>query len=245
LNRGLLFGLVASYLILVSVGLPKVDQESLVYSNWTATLATVPILLICFGYHNLVPSLTYYLQKNVKAIRFAIVVGNLIPFFVYLLWNFVILGMVPVNTSIKEVNLVTELLQGATQSVSVLFFIKAFSLFAMLTSFLPSAISFIDFLKDGFKKTFYREQKNEGILYGLVFVPPLICTLFYPNLFLRSLEFAGGFIDILLFGVLPAAVILVGRNVKKIIGPYQVMGGNVTPIFVLILSVFVLIFKLI
>lgn len=246
LNRALLLGLIISYLILVSVGLPKVSQENLVHVDWTAALATIPILLICFGYHNLVPSLTYYLKKNVNAIRFAIIVGNLIPFFIYFLWNFVILGILSaVDTSAaKEANLVTELLQNASQSFSIIFFIKTFSLLAMLTSFLPNAISFVDFLRDGFKKTFHTEQKNKLILYGFVFVPPLICTLFYPNMFLQALGFAGGFIDVLLFGVLPATVILVGRNVKKMAGPYQVAGGNFTPIVILLISLLVLFLKL-
>ncbi len=247
LNRGLLIGLVVSYLILVSIGLPQVSHENLTRVDLTAALATIPILLICFGYQNLVPSLTHYLKKNVNAIRFAIIIGNLIPFFIYMLWNYVILGMLTSvdSTNIKEANLVTDLLQGATQSLSAIYFVKAFSLFAILTSFLPSAVSFIDFMQDGFKKTFQKEQNNQLILCGLIFVPPLICALFYPNLFLKALGFAGGFIDVLLFGVLPALVILVGRNIKKMAGPYQVIGGNVTPIFILIISVIVLFIKLV
>lgn len=246
LNRALLLGLVVSYLTLLSIGLPFTSKENLSYVDWTTAVAVVPILLICFGFHNLVPSVTYYLKKNVNAIRFAIVIGNLIPFFIYLLWNFVILGMLHVNDvgSTKETDMVTQLLQNASTSVSVIFFVKAFSLFAMLTSFLPSAVSFMDFLKDGFKKTFHREQKNELILLGLVFVPPLVCTLFYPHLFLQALGFAGGFIDVLLFGVLPALVILVGRNIKKMTGPYEVIGGNFTPILILVLSFSILFLKL-
>jgi len=216
LNRVLLFGLVISYLTLVSVGIPSVREENIAYMDWTSALATIPILFICFGYQNIVPSLTYYLKKNVPVIRFAIIVGNLIPFFIYLLWNFVILGMLHSDnaTFIKEANIVSDLLQNVSHSASILFFIKSFSLFAILTSFLPNAMSFVDFLKDGFKKYFHQEEKA-WILYGFVFIPPVICTLFYPHLFLQALGFAGGFIDVLLFGVLPATVILIGRNVKK------------------------------
>ena len=245
LNRALLFGLIVSYLVMVFIGFPNVQNASLAYSNWDAAMATVPILLICFGYQNIVPSLTYYLEKNVKALRIAIIVGNLIPFFIYVLWNYVILGMLPVAHAVSagEVDMVTQLLHGAMPNAPVVFFIKAFSLFAILTSFLPNAISFVDFLKDGFKKTFHREQKNELVVYGLIFIPPSICTLLYPHLFLEALNFAGGFIDVLLYGVLPALVILVGRNIKKMTGPYRVIGGNVTPMIILILSAFVLIFK--
>lgn len=243
-NRILLCGLVASYFILVSVGLPNVKQSNLAFMDWTATLATIPILLICFGYQNLVPSLTHYLKKNVEGIRYAIIIGNLIPFFIYSLWNFVILGMLnPQMSGSKDADLVTELLQTSSTSVSVIFFIKAFSIFAMLTSFIPNAMSFIDFLKDGFKKTFHHEQKNDFVLYLLVFLPPLVCTLVYPHLFLHALSFAGGFIDVLLYGILPALVILIGRR-KKMSSPYQVFGGSLTPILILIFSIIILFIKL-
>jgi len=244
-NRILLIGLILSYLILISIGLTQVSFNNLTKVDLKATFGTIPILLICFGYQNLVPSLTYYLEKNINHIRFAIIIGNLLPFFIYLIWNFVIIGMISVNFSNTDnTTMVTELLQHAVPTFSILFFVKAFSLFAMLTSFLPNAISFIDFLKDGLKHSTYRFDQNNWILYGLVFIPPFICTLFYPHLFLQALGFAGGFLDILLFGVLPAMVILIGRRIKKIAGPYQVAGGYCVPILVLLLSLMVLYFKL-
>lgn len=246
LNRGLLIGMIISYVMLISLGLPNINSANLAYANWSASLATIPILLICFGYQNLVPSLTYYLKKNVNPIRFSIIVGNLIPFFIYFFWNYVILGMTSAlgSASVKEAQFVTELLQNTPHTISVLTFVKAFSFFAMLTSFIPCAISFVDFLQDGLNKTFHFKQKHQFMLIGFVFLPPLFCTLSYPHLFLRALEFAGGFIDVLLFGILPASVVLVGRHIKRISGPYQVAGGYLTPIAILILSFLVLMIKL-
>ncbi len=245
LNRGLLLGLGISYVILVLLGLPRMQAENLGHADWKAMIGTIPLLLICFGYQNLVPSLCDYLGRNLKALRFAIIVGNLIPLLFYLLWDVVILGLLsPEQKGLtQEATMVSELLQGAAQSVTILFFIKSFSLFAILTSFLPSAMSCVDFLKDGFKETFHTEQKNKGVLYALVFIPPLLCSLLFPHLFLRALSFAGGFIDIVLFGILPAMVILIGRRVKKMKGPYQVFGGVWTPAVILALSVMVLFLK--
>lgn len=247
LNRGLIIGLILSYCMLVLIGLPQLHAKNLQHINLKATLATVPILLICFGYQNLVPSLTYYLKKNVSALRIAIIIGNLIPFFVYLLWNFVILGLLPTEyrpATHDEVNMVTELLQGHSQYITVLFFINAFSLFAILTSFLPSAISFMDFLKDGLSNATHINLNSNLLLCTLIFIPPFICTLIYPDLFLHALGFAGGFIDVLLFAVLPSLVVLNGRYFKKISGPYQVMGGGLTPALVLVLSVGILFIKI-
>lgn len=245
INRLLLIGLVITYFALIFAGMPYIAKENLSHVNFSASIAVVPILLICFGYQNLVPSITYYLKKNVNAIRFAIIIGNLIPFFIYMLWNFVILGMLPAThtSTAGEADTVIQLLQNALPEVSVISFVKAFSLFALLTSFIPSAISFVDFLKDAMVTTFHQTKRHDFLVYNLVFIPPFICALIYPHIFLRALSFAGGFIDVLLFGVLPATVVLIGRNVKKISGPYTVIGGNLTPCLILILSIAVLILK--
>lgn len=245
-NRILLAGLVISYFILVIVGLPHVNPEHLRYQNWEAAFGVIPILLLCFGYQNLVPSLTYYLHKNIKAIRFAVVVGNLIPFFIYLLWNYVILGLLTPDHIDKGRNadMVADLLQAsATPAVSVLFFIKSFSLFAMLTSFIPNAISFVDFLRDGFSKLLHHKVKSNIYIYTCVFIPPTACALMYPRIFLEALSFAGGFIDVLLYGVIPASVVLVGRRAMAPKGAYQVMGGAVTPSIVLVISLCLLLMK--
>lgn len=246
-NRVLLVGLVVSYFILVIVGLPHVEPEHLRYQNWSAIFGVIPILLLCFGYQNLVPSLTYYLHKNVKAIRFAIIVGNMIPFFIYFLWNYVILGLLSpdhINKG-RDAEMVVELLQAsATPAVSVMFFIKSFSLFAMLTSFIPNAVSFVDFLRDGFSKLLQHKVKSNIYIYTCVFVPPTVCALMYPRIFLNALSFAGGFIDVLLYGVIPASVVLVGRRFMAPKGAYQVMGGSLTPAMILLISLFLLLLKM-
>lgn len=243
LNRGLLLGLVITYCVLVAIGFTQIETNNLKHMDWQAGLATVPVLLICFGYQNLVPSLTHYLKRNVTALRFAIIVGNLIPFFIYSLWNLVILGMMP-KSAAYHAEMITELLQGGSHYLSVLLIVNAFSLFALFNSFLPNALSFVDFLKDGIHPRIQARLGGPLLVYGLVFIPPLICALSYPHLFLKALSFAGGFIDVLLFGVLPATVVLVGRYAKKISGPYQVAGGSLTPLLVLILAVVILFLKL-
>lgn len=245
-NRIMLVGMIASYFILVAVGLPHVQQENLGFTNWSAVFGVVPILLLCFGYQNLVPTLVYYLQKDVKAIRIAIIIGNFIPFIVYFLWNYIILGMLPLNhaSTGNDAEMVAGLLsRAATPSVSVIFFIKSFSLFALLTSFLPSAVSFVDFLKDGLGKFLHQKVSNDLPIFFLVFLPPTICALIYPSIFLRALSFAGGFIDVLLFGILPALVVLIGRRLRTINTTYQVLGGILTPVIVLITCVILLYLK--
>lgn len=246
-NRLLLAGLVLSYLTLVIVGLPHIHQENLLYTNWSAMFGVVPILLLCFGYQNLVPSLVNYLHKDAGAIRFAIIVGNLIPFFVYFFWDYLILSLLPPYHSAtgNDTAMVIELLTAAAiPSVSIIFVVKSFSLFAMLTSFLPSAVSFVDFLKDGFKNVLHQKLKNDLPVFMLVFLPPAACALIYPKIFLNALSFAGGFIDVILFGILPALVVLIGRRMITAKSHYQVIGGTITPVIVVIISLVLLMLKM-
>jgi len=235
-NRGLMLGLVASYVCLVILGLPHGNLTNLTHTNWKSSLATIPLLLVCFGYQNLVPSLVHYLNRNVRALRLAIMVGNCLPLMCYFVWNFVILGLLPAGTA-GSGEMVAQMLETTTQVSSVVFFVKAFSLFALVTSFLAIGISFIDFLKDGFP------GKSRLVYLGLVIVPPMVFSLFYPNIFLKALGLAGGFADVLLFGILPPVVVWIGRYVKKAQSSYQVPGGKLLLAGVFLLSLGFLILR--
>lgn len=242
-NRGLLVVLVIAYIMLVLVAIPQVSLVNLTHVNMKASLFTIPVLMICFGYQNLVPSLVTYLKRNVREIRFAIIAGNFIPFVIYLIWNIVILGMIPAQNiaSIRSADLVTQMLVSGQHAYSVTFFVKMFSFFAVLTPILPITLSFVDFLRDGVAHARYRDATWPYFV--MVFFPPLLFTLIYPNLFLEALGFAGGFIDVILFGVIPSLVILRARHHHNAHGRYHVFGGKWTPVLVLILCACILTIK--
>ena len=240
-SRLFLFGLAFSFCVLLSLGIPHIKQEKLLYTDWKAVYSTIPILLVCFGYQNLIPTLTYYVRKNVTAIRNAIFIGNLIPFLIYFVWNCVILGILPEGNSIilarivSQTGMVTGLLEQASESSSVVFFAKTFSFFAILTPFMANTMAFVDFLRDGLNVS--KESKYEMLIYGLVLVPPTFLTILFPHLFLKALGAAGGFADVLLFGVLPVLIVGIGRYVKKMKGPFTAPGGKLFLITILLLSV--------
>ncbi len=228
LNRFLMLGLALSYAALVTFGLPDVQIEKLTVISFPSALATIPILLVCFGYQNLVPTLTHYLGRNVNNIRLAIVLGNSLSFALYTLWNFVILGILPEQQPFGDEK-VLHLLGGA--STFVILFIQSFTFFALFTSFLPNALTFVDFLQDGLKKL------SRGMVLGIVLIPPTLCSLVYPDLFLKALGLAGGFADVLLFGLIPIIVVFVGRYKKGASGPYKVAGGLPFLAFMLFITV--------
>ena len=238
-------GLAISYGALVALGLPEIEGNQLFLRNWKAAVATIPILFICFGYQNLVPTVLYYVKKNVSMVRKAILIGNFIPFCVYFLWNFVILGILPdmdMSKLVQDGDMVTGLLAKASEASSVLFFANAFSFFAIVTPFALTTLAFIDFLRDGLKTVPFLQK--DILLFGCVLIPPTIFTLVFPKLFLAALGFAGGFVDAVLFGILPVLIVWVGRYRMNLQGPYQVFGGRVTLGIVFVFSTAILIYRL-
>lgn len=244
INRYLVAGLAASFILLALLGISEVKAENISYGNWKAVLGTMPILLVCFGYQNIVPSLTFYLRKNVEKIRFAIIVGNLIPFAVYCLWNFIILGLLPSpgpNGFPDSNGKVIELLQSIADTDLIFLLVSLFSFFALFSSVLPNAISFMDFIGDGIKRLPLSAASKHLLCLGVFLVPPALFSFISPDLFLKALSMAGGLADVLLLGILPVAVIWIGRYVKKIEAPYTLAGGKPMLIVILLLSLFFLV----
>lgn len=243
LNQYLLLGLITSYALLMIIGLLHTSVPGTPALSVKNTINVIPMMLICFGYQNLVPSVTHYLQKNVKQIRCAIIIGNFLPLLVYVLWNYVILGILPADVAIHEnTEIITQLLQNTVPIISIVVLVKSFTLFAMMTSFIPNAMSLVDFIKDATHKISNVKLKNDLVYIGIIFVPALAFTIIYQNLFLTMLDFAGGFVDVVLFGILPALVVLVGRKTISE-RPYQVFGGKITPMLIILISSVVLAIK--
>lgn len=237
-NRVMMVGLVIAYAALVIAGAQSVQGELLTFFNPKYALFVMPVIVIAFGFHNIVPTLQTYLRGSLKKLRLTIIVGNAIPLLVYLIWEWLILGLVPVE---GEQGLVAALQGGmeATQALracSDAGFVNTaaeyFALFAIITSFLGVSLSFVDFLSDGLNiaKTAYGKVK----LCLLALVPPFVMALVYPTIFLKALSFAGGICAVILFGVVPALMVWVGRS-KMGMRP-TVIGGRVLLVVLILIA---------
>ena len=100
-NYILMMALVLSYLVLVVGGGGYVSIEKLRYQNWSYFFLAFPILFSAFGYHNVIPSLTFHFKENGRLMRRCIFFGTLAPLLVYLVWQWLIIGYVP-EALIKE-----------------------------------------------------------------------------------------------------------------------------------------------
>lgn len=243
-NRLLMLGLVLTYIALVALGAQHVDTSFLAHRDWSAVTMVIPAAIVSFGYHNMIPSLNNYLNGNLRGLRLAIIIGSMIPLAVYLVWEWLILGLIPAEgfqAALDQGEMATQTLEQAVGASWVSDVAQAFAFFAIVTSFLGVALSFVDFLSDGLK--IRKTQNAKILLLVLVLVPPFICALIYPTIFLMALNYAGGFGAVILFGILPALMVWKGRDHHPHF-PRLVPGGKWTLAAVILFSVWVMTLQL-
>jgi tyrosine-specific transport protein len=241
-----MIGLIASYSLLIILGSQHIHLSYLQSSNWKYALTAIPILIISFGFHNMIPSLAMYFRGDIPRLRLTILWGSLLPLLVYLLWELVILGIIPIQ---GREGLIHALNQGeiattALRKVVGLSWIntlgQAFALFAIVTSFLTQSLSLVDFLADGWK--IKKIGASRLFLIFATLLPPLACAFFFPGIFLKALGFAGGFAAVILFGLLPTWMVWILRYQRKAVSREILPGGK--PVLLLILICAATIFTL-
>ncbi|MBJ7448921.1 MAG: tyrosine transporter [Parachlamydiales bacterium] len=244
-NRYLMIGKGISYILLLTLGFSAVDGELLAYHEWNASLAALPILVVSFGYHNMVPSLTRYFNGNANVLKKVIIVGSALPLLIYALWEALVLGIIPV-AGLEDALGRGDTAAGALQlqlGISRIATIgQYFAFFALATSFLAVALSFVHFLGDGFK--YGGTKKQDTLLTLAVLGPSFIFALMDPTIFLTALNYAGGIGAVILFGVMPALMAWNLRYRKKTSIKPILPGGKVSLIIVMTIAVSILVLQI-
>jgi len=253
-NRIMMMGLIGAYILLTINIIPNVSKEMLGGGNAKYLWTTAPLLVTSFGFHLLIPTLKNYLSSDVKALRWSILLGSLLPLIVYLIWEVLIIGVIPVKgesglvailhaehfTGKQAVIELTQLLNDILKNEHVTLFARIFGLCALLTSFIGVSLGLFDFFADGFliKKTL----KGRFSLAGLTFLPPVLMAMFYPR-FITALHYAGFFAAILLV-IFPALMVWWGRYRLQIAQGYRVAGGKPVIVITLLFGLGVIVLEI-
>ncbi len=243
LNICLISGVILSYFGFIWVASGHVKVELLSYAQWNKAWLALPILFTAFTYQVIIPTLMNYMQRDVKKIRKAIILGSSLPLAIYLVWELLILGIVPADSLMEAARLGQNAVYPLKEWVGspyVFAIGKAFAFFAITTSYIPLALSFFDFLADGLK--WKKKGMKRVILCAIVFGIPLLIAIVYPTIFLVALGYAGGISCALLFGLMPPLLVWVGRYIKRYPGvAKQLPGGKVVLILLMGCSLAILI----
>jgi tyrosine-specific transport protein len=216
LNRVCLGILIAAYFGFVAIGASWIKKSLLLEQNWNLAWTALPIAFTSFGYQGIIPTLAHWLDYDTRRIRLSILCGTLLTLFVYIVWQGLILGIIPVDgphgltEALQQGHNAIHPLQFVTNSELVWTFGRIFAFFAISTSFLGVGTGLVDFWADGLKMD-KKVFASKICLLVLAFLPPFLIALFYPNIFLEALNYAGGFGSALLLGALPILMVYAAK----------------------------------
>jgi len=243
-NRGLMFGKLGVYLLLVFMISPHIHLPVMHPGSLRAATGSLMILMTSFGFASIVPSLRDYFHDDIPALRRIIWLGSFIPLLCYILWNTVIMGvlqhnghldvLISLSHSEHAISGLNEALDAVIHNSWIAGFFAFFTSICMITAFLGVSLGLFDFLADGLKLKKRGHQGKATLL--LTFLPPLIIVLVNPGIYLRALSYAGICCVILLL-LLPSMMAWKGRQTA---GPEDVVmlpGGNVILLGVMVISV--------
>lgn len=245
-NRGLMTVKLLAYFCVVLMLTPFISHDYLVQANFKqlTSLPALTVTITSFGFANIVPSLRIYFASDLGQLKKAIFWGSFLPLLCYLAWCAVAMGVLGEQglTNIMQAENTTSALSSSLTDVAhngaIQFAIRLFTSICVVTSFLGVAISLVDFLADGLRVE--KKGAMNVFLHVLAFLPPYVIALLYPNIFIQALEYAGVYCLILLV-LLPALMAWRGRYVRHLKGPYQVAGGKVTLIALILFAVVMII----
>lgn len=243
-NRGLMIVKFGAYILLVLMLMPLVSSMKISggsISHITSATA-ITVTITSFGYGTIVPSLRIYFGSDIKGLKKAILIGSLIPLVCYIAWDFVIMGVLPLEgehglreilQSSNSTSGLVNALKFAASSNSVTFFIELFTSICVLTSFLGVSLCLMDFWADAMQLE--KKGGSNAIIATATFLPPLLVVLFFPGIFVTALKYAGVYCIVLLV-LLPAWMAWLGRYKKKIDSTFTVPGGKILLVVLLVFS---------
>jgi tyrosine-specific transport protein len=201
----------AVFVVIASMAGGHVKAANLAHTNWPLFICGIPILVTAFHFHNIIPAICESLHWEQKVISRTLLIGMAMGFVMNAAWLLVGIGVLPLDNSpiglinAFEKNLPATIpLAEAMGSQTFLLLSSCFAMVAITTAYLANGMGLIGFMDD---LTSQQLGKVNPVLSRLLaFVPPLVIAVAYPDLFLKAIDFAGGFGIVTLFGVLPSII---------------------------------------
>lgn len=245
-NRGLMFGKLGIYLLLLLIISPHINFPTLRAGSLSAITGSLMILITSFGFASIVPSLREYFADDLIALRKVIILGSFIPLVCYILWEAAIMGVIQREGQHGLLNLMqsehatsglTDALSEAVHNHWITGFFGFFTSICMITAFLGVSLGLFDFLADGLH---LKKAGHQGkFILSLTFLPPLAVVLINPGIYLQALSYAGICCVVLLL-LLPAMMAWRGRKKEPSTNHIMVPGGNISLFLIGLIALFLL-----
>lgn len=222
LNRLITILLFLFYFALVAVGMRYVDAANLVTHAFGRVLFSTPLIITAFSYHGVLPTIVEYLERDIGKIKRAILSGAGITFFIYFVWQYLLIGTIPLSgeLSLQAARAADKTamlyLQRITGSGHVSMLALGFSFAALTTSFLGVSLGVIDFFCDVFRLK--QSLKNRVVISISILLPALLVSMLPLPIFYFSLKYGAGISCIYLLIFLPTAMWARQPNRGRVLG---------------------------
>ncbi|WP_439827925.1 aromatic amino acid transporter [Aeromonas enteropelogenes] len=209
-------------------------------------LALLPVALTSFGYHHSVASMRAYYGSEHKAKR-AILGGTLIALGFYILWLVSIFGNLPrqqfgpVIAHGGEVDALLNALGSVIDSRRVDHAVHAFSMAAILSSFIGVGLGVFDYLADLFK--FDNSRRGRAKSWAVTFLPPLLMSLLFPFGFIIAIGYAGAAATVWTC-IVPALLVMKARKAEGGDQGFVAPGGQGMVMGVILFGILIALFHL-
>ncbi|MEL6263182.1 MAG: aromatic amino acid transport family protein [Cyanobacteria bacterium J06626_6] len=206
-NGLLVTAVVVAFVSLLGLTLGQVQPTRWLTQHWDAVGLAIPVMVVAFVYHNVIPVITTELEGDGGRVRRAIFLGSLVPLVMFALWNGVILGSVEGAAAggIGDLLDPIELLRQGRSHPLLGEVVAVFSEFAIATSFIGFVVGLLSVFED--IASLGERTKRRRLLYMLILLPPLALSVIEPNIFFDAIDFAGAYGNSILFGIVPALMV--------------------------------------
>ncbi|MCK3658367.1 tryptophan permease [Pasteurellaceae bacterium Pebbles2] len=242
----LMAGMVISFILSIA-GLVSSAQSDILFNQIAQgdtqylpyALAALPVCLVSFGFHQNVPSLVKYYDRNASKVVKSVVFGTATALVIYVLWQFAVQGNLPRHEFapvIAKGGDIAALLDALNQYIKtdyIALILRFFAYMAIASSFLGVTLGLFDYIADLLKFDDSRLGRTKTTL--VTFLPPLLLSLQFPYGFVLAIGYAG------LAATVWAAIVpaLLARASRKKFAQqqYQAFGGNFMIYFIILFGV--------
>ena len=199
-------------------------------------LGALPVCLVSFGFHQNVPSLVKYYERDANRVMKSVFFGTAIALAVYVLWQLAVQGnlpraeFAPVIEKSGDIAVLLQALGKYIQTDFIALALRFFAYLAIATSFLGVTLGLFDYIADLCKFDDSRSGRTKTAL--ITFLPPLLLSLAFPFGFVLAIGYAG--LAATIWAVIVPALLAKASRRKFAQSNYLVYGGNFMIYFVIL-----------
>ncbi len=200
------------FLIMLFMVMPHMHRGDVMASDWKYFVSGLPILVVAFNFHNVVPTICRFLKNDRAAVTRAIWMGSGFGMIMTVVWTVAVMAALPMEGN-NGANIIAAFKANQPATIPLGMIITSslfnkvalgFAVVAMSTAYIATAIALIGFLKD----LLSGQKVNKFFVAVVTFAPPLLVSIFYPAIFLNALNVVGGLGVGTLFGILPGLLLI-------------------------------------